>query len=233
MKAVIIAAGNGSRLWPHTNMTPKTLLPFGDGTILSTIMHNIAEAGINEFVFILGFKAKLVTDYLDQNHSFGFDTTIIYNNMYNRGNGLSVLLSEQALDNQNFLLSMSDHIVTAKSIERIICSDCDKNLLLVDKRIDSIVDPDDATKVWIEDDRIIQISKNLTEYNGIDCGIFRLTSHFFKAMREQEKNGNETISAAVEILIKHNDMHAVFIHEDEKWIDIDTPDIYHYALSNY
>ena len=69
MKAVIIAAGNSSRLWPKTNKTPKTLLPYQNGTILSTIMHNIADAGIDEFVFILGFKPEYIKKYLDENLS--------------------------------------------------------------------------------------------------------------------------------------------------------------------
>lgn len=232
MKAVIIAAGNSSRLWPATNKTPKTLLPFGEGNILSTIMHNIAETDIREFVFVLGFKAKHISDYLDQNNSFGFDTTIILNKDYHRGNGLSVLMAEQAVGEQNFILSMSDHIITPKAIERVVRSDRDKNLLLVDKQINKIFDIHDATKVWMNGNHIEKINKNLSEYNGVDCGIFRLTPRFFDAIRRQEKNGKESISAAVEILIQHNDMEAVFIHEDEKWIDIDTPDTYHYALNN-
>ena len=233
MKAVIIAAGNSSRLWPKTNKTPKTLLPFGEGSILSTIMHNIAETGISEFIFILGFKAKYIMDYLDENNSFGFKTTVILNEEFHRGNGLSVLMAESAVEGQNFILSMSDHIVTPEAINRVVKSDSDKNLLLVDKRINKIFDIDDATKVWLNGHRIELINKNLNKYNGIDCGIFRFTNRFFKAMHEQEKNGKESISAGVEILIQSQDMEAVIMHDDEKWIDIDTPDAYHFALENY
>ena len=45
MKTVIIAAGIGSRLWPYTDRVPKTLLPFGQGTILSQIMSNFTTIG--------------------------------------------------------------------------------------------------------------------------------------------------------------------------------------------
>ncbi|MBN2184426.1 MAG: NTP transferase domain-containing protein [Candidatus Krumholzibacteriota bacterium] len=233
MKAVIIAAGTSSRLWSETDKTPKTLLPFGEGTILSSIMHNIAEAGIDEFVFILGFMAKQISDYLDRNDSFGFSTATIMNRDYLRGNGLSVLLAEQAVGSEDFILSMSDHIVTPRAIERVISDGRDKNLLLVDKRTGNIFDIDDATKVWLDGKRIERINKNLTEYNGIDCGIFRLTPRFFKTMRKQKKNGQESISAGIEILIQNGDMEAVFMNEDEKWIDIDTPDAYRFAQDSY
>jgi choline kinase len=233
MKAVIIAAGNSSRLWPKTNKTPKTLLPYQNGTILSTIMHNIADAGIDEFVFILGFKPEYIKKYLDENHSFGFQTDIIINPEFQRGNGLSVLLANKIITDQPFILSMSDHVVTPSAIKRIIKDPRDKNLLLIDKRINDIFDIDDATKVWTNSNRIEKINKNLTEYNGIDCGIFRLTPRFFGAMREQEKLGKESISAGVEVLIQNNDMEACFMEPEETWIDIDTPDAYHYALDKY
>jgi choline kinase len=128
---------------------------------------------------------------------------------------------------------MSDHVVTPSAIKRIIKDPRDKNLLLIDKRINDIFDIDDATKVWTNSNRIEKINKNLTEYNGIDCGIFRLTPRFFGAMREQEKLGKESISAGVEVLIQNNDMEACFMEPEETWIDIDTPDAYHYALDKY
>ncbi|HNW24939.1 MAG TPA: sugar phosphate nucleotidyltransferase, partial [Candidatus Cloacimonas sp.] len=45
MQAVIIAAGIGSRLWQTTKQVPKTLLPYQNGTILSTIIEHLKEAG--------------------------------------------------------------------------------------------------------------------------------------------------------------------------------------------
>ena len=64
MKAIIIAAGTGSRLWPHTNQVPKTLLPFGQGTILSQIISNFATVGVAEFVIVVGFGAEQIVEYV-------------------------------------------------------------------------------------------------------------------------------------------------------------------------
>ena len=54
MKTVIIAAGIGSRLRPHTDQAPKTLLPFGEGTILSQIISNFTTIGVTEVVIVVG-----------------------------------------------------------------------------------------------------------------------------------------------------------------------------------
>jgi len=49
-------------------------------------------------------------------------------------------------------------------------------------------------------------------------------------MREQLKTNQESISASVKGLIRNDDMQAVFLADDESWIDIDTPEAYQYAL---
>jgi len=116
MKAVIVAAGLGSRL---NHASPKTLLPFGNGTILSAILGNISDAGINEFVIVVGYRPEEIAGYLDRNQSFGLDISFVENSEYKRGNGISVLAAEEKIGDEDFLLSMSDHIVSASAIRRI------------------------------------------------------------------------------------------------------------------
>jgi 1L-myo-inositol 1-phosphate cytidylyltransferase/CDP-L-myo-inositol myo-inositolphosphotransferase len=230
MYAVIVAAGNSSRLWPRTHKTPKTLLPFGDGTILSTIIDNLTECAITEIVIVTGFRSELVEQYLEKRDFFNHKIELVFNPDWHKGNGISVLSAEPIVGKENFILSMSDHVVPPKAIQRIKDSDLKHNLLLVDPRVEKIFDIDDATKVKYHNHKILDIHKSLSDYNGIDCGIFRLNSRFFEAMRYQLEQGNESISAAIQKLIENDDMAAEFLYNDEQWIDIDTPDAYHYAL---
>jgi len=219
----------GNRLWETTKKTPKSLLPFGDGTILSNILDNLSQAGIEGFVIVTGFNAGYIHDYIKEHNSFGHNVTFVRNDEWQRGNGISVLLSEDAVNGEPFILSMSDHIVSVQAIKRIIESPNEKNLLLVDKAIDDIFDIDDATKVFLENDLIVNIGKEITHYNGVDCGIFKLNSRFFKAMRRELEAGLDSISAAINRLIHHKDMAAVFLKNKESWIDIDTLEAYEHA----
>ena len=230
MKAVIIAAGDSSRLWPRTNKTPKTLLPFGKGSILSTIMSNLSLSRVTEFVIVLGFEADLIRNHLEENDYFGFKTTIVLNQDYMKGNGLSVMKAERVVGKEDFILSMSDHVVTPIAVQRVVSSKELKNLLLVDRKVERIFDIGDATKVRCQDSRILNINKNLAEYNGIDCGIFRLNARFFSAMRAKMEQGKDSISAGIEELISNEDMMAIFMENHEVWIDIDTPQAYQHAL---
>jgi 1L-myo-inositol 1-phosphate cytidylyltransferase len=229
MKAVIVAAGTGSRM--H-GQTPKTLLPFHDETILSTIVRNLSLAGITEIIIVVGCQADHVREYITKNKArFDVAISLVENHQFTRGNGISVLVSESAVGNADFILSMSDHVVTSSAIQRVADSKSPANLLLVDPRVASVFDIDDATKVNVSGARIVDIGKEITGYNAIDCGIFRLTSRFYDSMRAQLLNGRESISDAIKVLIKNNDMEAVYMQDSEQWFDIDTPDAYAHALS--
>lgn len=229
MKAVIVAAGMGSRL---NHDTPKTLLPLGNSTILSTILKNISQAGIHDFVIVVGYQGNDIKNYLRDRNYLGYNICFVENLEWQRGNGISVLVAEQKVGQERFLLSMSDHIVSANAIERVIHHNSFANLLLVDPKLNNIFDLDDATKVEIKGDKIINIGKEIINYNGIDCGIFKLTHRFFDSMRESLKLNQESISASVKGLIANNNMEAVFMQPDEFWIDIDTPESYEFALRN-
>lgn len=230
MKAVIIAAGQSSRLWERTDRTPKTLLPFDKGTILSTIIENLKTCGIRDIVIVVGWKQREIQEYVRANNHFGATITFVENPEWQRGNGISVLAAQNAVGKPPFILSMCDHVVTPQAIKRLIKSKRKQNLLLVDKRIDQIFDIDDATKVQVKRKNIQRIGKELAQYNGIDCGVFRLDDRFFNSMEQQLERDQESISAAVTGLINEKKMGAVFMKKDEYWIDIDTPEAYQFAV---
>ncbi|RPI02635.1 MAG: hypothetical protein EHM72_03685 [Calditrichaeota bacterium] len=230
MKAVIIAAGQSSRLWKKTDKTPKTLLPYGKKTILSTIIQNLKKSGISEIILVIGWEKERIIEYIKSHKSFGLPIQFVENPEWRRGNGLSVYAVKQAVGNEPFILSMCDHIVSPQAIKRLVKSGKRKNLLLVDKQVEKVFDIDDATKVEVKKKKIVAIGKELIYYNAIDCGIFRLNKKFFRAMKKQLDEGQESISAAVTGLIEMNNMAAVKLKKSEFWIDIDTPESYQFAL---
>ncbi|MBN2424936.1 MAG: NTP transferase domain-containing protein [Calditrichaceae bacterium] len=230
MKAVIIAAGMGNRLWAKTDKIPKTLLPYKNGTVLSTIINNLTQAGIDEIIIVLGYNKTYIENYLKENRVTGNKISFMTNSEWERGNGLSVYLTRELTNDEPFMLSMSDHIVPVSAIKRVIESKKQTNLLLVDPKIDAIFDIDDATKVQLSGEKIINIGKEIRDYNYIDCGIFRLDSRFYQAMENTLKAGQESISAAVNQLVASDDMEGIPMQDDEFWIDIDTPEAYKYAI---
>ena len=64
MKVVIPLAGKGTRLRPHTHVTPKPLLRVGDKPVMSYILDDLRELGVNEAVFITGHLKERVEEYM-------------------------------------------------------------------------------------------------------------------------------------------------------------------------
>jgi glucose-1-phosphate thymidylyltransferase len=68
MKAIIPVAGAGAKLRPHTYTQPKALLPIAGKTILSFIVDQLHEAGIKEFIFIIGYLGEKIEEYVKQTY---------------------------------------------------------------------------------------------------------------------------------------------------------------------
>ena len=65
MKAIIPVAGAGTKLRPHTYSQPKALIPLAGKTVLSIIIEQIKEAGIDDIIFIVGYLGDKIRDYVE------------------------------------------------------------------------------------------------------------------------------------------------------------------------
>ncbi|UOR04470.1 sugar phosphate nucleotidyltransferase [Hymenobacter aerilatus] len=68
MKAVIPVAGIGSRLRPHTHTQPKSLVPVAGTPILGHIIDRVVAAGVEEFVFVIGYLGEKIKHYVRRYH---------------------------------------------------------------------------------------------------------------------------------------------------------------------
>lgn len=71
MKAMILAAGLGTRLKPLTNTIPKALLQVGPYTLLEFAILKLRAAGFDEIIINVHHLAASIREYLDKNNNFG------------------------------------------------------------------------------------------------------------------------------------------------------------------
>ena len=64
MRAVILAGGKGTRLWPYTAVLPKPLLPVGDRPILEIVLAQLARAGVTRATLAVGHMAHMFPQIL-------------------------------------------------------------------------------------------------------------------------------------------------------------------------
>jgi len=222
MKALIIAAGKGSRLNDLTMDKPKALAQLLGLTLIERIILTAKQACIDDFIIVTGFRGGKIKEKLGDGERYGVKITYIENNDWKKGNGVSVLSAKELLD-EPFILLMSDHIFEHRILEdlRETKFEGDECFLCVDKAPAQYIDMEDATKVKIENDRIIDIGKELKEYDAVDCGIFLLSPIVFEALKGSIKEGDETLSGGIRTLAGRGKMKPFDI-KDGFWIDIDT-----------
>ncbi len=76
IKAMILAAGMGTRLRPITNTIPKALVMVGGRTLLEGAIRHLADYGVKEIIINVHHFADQVIQYLDQNKNFGLNISI-------------------------------------------------------------------------------------------------------------------------------------------------------------
>ena len=81
-------------------------------SLIERVILSAREAGIEEFVIVLGYQGKLLSEKLGEGKNYGINLHYVYNSQYSLGNGTSVLAAKKVLENEErFLLLMADHIV--------------------------------------------------------------------------------------------------------------------------
>lgn len=133
-KAVIAAAGFGTRFLPQTKAMPKEMLPLVDKPIIQYIVEELVEAGIEDIVMVTGYHKRSIEDHFDQmsadlrdnllqgNKQELLDETNRISNLANftylrqkgpYGNATPLINAEHLVGKEPFLFAFADDFVTA------------------------------------------------------------------------------------------------------------------------
>ena len=108
MKAIIPVAGAGTKLRPHTYTQPKALIPIAGKTILSFIVDQLQEAGISEFIFIVGYLGDKIKDYVSQTYP-DLKAHFVYQNE-RQGTGHAIELTRNIVAGDEVFVVLGDTI---------------------------------------------------------------------------------------------------------------------------
>ena len=182
MKAIIVAAGPGSRLMPITNDRPKCLLDVAGQTILERALQALRENGIQNVVVVRGYAGHLI------NYPH---VTYCHNPDFRENNILrSLFYAEDEMDDA-FLFSYSDILYSSEVVARLIDSEADV-ALIVDVNWTQTYEGRDqhpvseAELVKVENGRVIRIGKGVVspeEAHGEFIGLAKFAKSGAEAMK--------------------------------------------------
>ena len=228
---VVLAAGLGSRLHSDESI-PKPLRPVAGRPLLLRVLDRFSEANVSEAVIVLGYRGEEIRRHVEDSAP-RLRVSFVTNPDFRLSNGLSVLAAREQVEDRTFFLSMADHIFDVEMITGLGKAALPKDglLLAVDRKIETIFDMEDATKVATDNGRIVRIGKTLETFDAIDSGLFRCSPALLAAIEAKSRtrpDGDCSLSEGVETLAKSG---LARVHDigAARWQDVDTPETEAYA----
>jgi len=222
MKAVILAAGEGKRMRPLTYERPKVMLPVAGKPLVEHLLREVKEAGINEFIFVVGYHDETIRDYFGVGERW--DVDIQYVTQKTQLGTADALRKAEALveGTDDFLMLNGDTIVSAEDIKRVSCAASSSEIAL---GVIKVKNPEDYGVIEIEGERITKIHEKMKEQPSylINAGIYLLDENIFTALSKtaKSKKGEFELPDSLQLLIESGNN--IFWKKIEHWIDVIYP----------
>lgn len=230
MKAIILAAGRGSRMKEKTDILPKCLTELWGKTLLEWQLAAIRGAGVEDICIITGYHAEEI----EKRHP---ELSFLRNDNWANTNMVSTLVcADELLSSDDCIVSYADIVYAKEAIEKLICSKSDVSLTyytefkkLWENRFDNPLDDVETFKID-KDYNIIEIGQkanSLDEIEGQYMGILKFTP---KGWRDAKKLMNQNMPKPVEKmdmtgLLEYlivNGMKLEGVPYDKIWVEVDS-----------
>ena len=214
MKCVVLAAGEGKRMHPHTFTRPKVMLPIANKPILEWNILNAREAGISEFVFVIGYKSEMVRNYFGNGNKWNIKIEYV-----NQGKALgtahAIGMAKKFVD--NIVVLSGDTIFGKQDINNIVQKENSMGLLKIENA-------EDYGIVETKENRIVKIYEKMQNpiTKVINAGIYHFNNNIFDFIEKTKKSlrGEYEITDSINMMIKSNEVEGIFL---EEWRDVVYP----------
>jgi len=179
MQAVILAAGQGKRMGPLTQNRPKVMLPVANEPLLSHVMISARDAGIREFVLVVGYHAETVRDYFGDGS--GLKVSIEYAYQKKQLGTADAVASAKELVEDRFLLLNGDVIVSPQHIKSLLKQKYD--VTLTAREVDN---PSEFGVLEVKGGRVLCIIEKpkKAKTNLANAGVYVFPESIFEAIKK-------------------------------------------------
>lgn len=120
MKAIILTAGEGTRLWPLTLNQPKGMIPVANRPILEYMVEALANNFVTDIIMIVGYKKERVMSHFGDGSNFKVNIEYVEQKKQ-LGTAHALKQAEEHIDD-DFLVLPGDNIIDAKSLKNLLKS---------------------------------------------------------------------------------------------------------------
>jgi dTDP-glucose pyrophosphorylase len=119
MKAVILAAGKGTRMRDLTTDVPKPMLKVHDKPILEHILEGLLSAGVREIFIVTGYRAEVIENYFQDGSRWGIRIAFGRQAVQN-GTGKAPELAREFIGDSPFILTYGDILVKPETYKNMV-----------------------------------------------------------------------------------------------------------------
>ncbi|MFZ1745774.1 MAG: phosphocholine cytidylyltransferase family protein [Nitrospirales bacterium] len=227
MKAVILSAGQGKRLLPHTVDKPKCTVPVNGQSIVEWQIQELLRVGMDSIHIVVGFGAEKVEALLAKDIDSGSVRTI-YNPFFAMADNLMSCWAARNNMTQDFVLINGDTLFESAVLEGLLQAPSNPITLVTDEK--ARYDADDM-KVIVRGAQLDRIGKTLPieQVNGESIGMIRFQGQgpkIFLATLEQRIRKPEALKqwylSLIDELAQQGHV-STFCIKGLKWAEIDNP----------
>ena len=225
-KAVILAAGRGTRMQGLTAEAPKPMLHTQGRPILERLLELLIEAGYSEALIVTGYRAEAIEDYF---RGYQLPLRFVRQTAIN-GTATAALLAREFVGADDFLLTYGDILTGASCYRDILESLRQAPAAEAMVAVKEVEDPYRGAAVYADHERkVTRIvekpprGESTTHWNS--AGIYAFRPSIFEELRQAPKSprGEYELTSAVEQLIAKGKLLRIFPIEGE-WRDIGRPE---------
>lgn len=220
LRALILAAGESTRMRPLTANIPKPLLKVAGKPFLEHTIMALKRNGVNNISILIGWRHNRIVEYFGKGEKFGLEIDyLIQEKRLGTANAIGIAKHF----NEDFLCLNGDVVVNEKMINGILDIYNENNSSIV--TLAKVENREDFGIAELENGKIKRIIEKQSNVEGnlANAGIYLFTRDIFDAIEKTEKSprGEFEITESIEILAKTSDVYGHIL--EEKWLDIGKP----------
>ncbi|MDE4077689.1 sugar phosphate nucleotidyltransferase [Methanosphaera sp. Vir-13MRS] len=228
MKAIILTAGEGTRMRPLTTTRPKTMLITGGKPLIQYNIESLRDAGIKDITLVVGYKKEVIEEYFSDGSKFGVNINYAVQEGQ-LGTAHAIGSAEKYID-ESFIVLNGDIIVSYDLIRNLI----EKYATRTSNNVKSVLtlievdNPSNYGVVSTINDKIVEIvekpAPGEAPSNLANAGIYLFSTEIFDAIRKTKlsERGEYEITDSLKIELE-NGWEILGLISHEPWMDVGRP----------
>jgi UDP-N-acetylglucosamine diphosphorylase/glucosamine-1-phosphate N-acetyltransferase len=225
MKAVILAAGKGTRLRPLTDDTPKPMLIVAGRPLLEWMILRIKEANIKDIIIITNYLEDKIKEYFGNGKQFGVNITY-KTQKETLGTANAFYQAKEFVEDSQFIGLYGDHYISEDVLKKIKQNHREGEVAVASMKVD---DPSQYGAFALDGDYIKKVvekpakGKEPSKYANVGIYIFPYGVFEYIEKTSQSSRGEYEITDTMQKMIDDKILFKKHDIEEEDWLDIGLP----------